>query len=181
MTVGEEVRYDAGISSCGDYRYWLGRHWGDGRRGIAVFLMLNPSTADGTLDDPTIRKCCGFARQWGLDGIHVVNLFAFRSTDPRGLLRCPDPVGRDNDGHIANALQRDRVMTPEEAASRFVCAWGSPKTMALRRLAKSRALQVLSNFRDVELWCLGQAKDQHPRHPLMIAYKTPLVRFEGIW
>lgn len=172
---------DAVISSCGNYRYWLGRHWGSGSRGIAVFLMLNPSTADGTVDDPTIRKCCGFARRWSLDGIHVVNLFAFRSTDPKGLLRCPDPIGMDNDGHIKNALLRDRIMTPEEAASRMVCAWGSPKNNALRRLVASRSIQLLAQFKDVPLWCLGQSKDQHPRHPLMISYDTPLQRFEGMW
>ena len=77
MTVGA-----AGISECGCYRYWLTRTWNP-RRATLCWVLLNPSTADADRDDPTIRRCQGFARSWGYGGIVVVNLFAYRATDCR--------------------------------------------------------------------------------------------------
>jgi len=82
--MSEMVR-SAVISKCGRYRYLLTRKWGK-RTDFATFVMLNPSTADGFRDDATIRKCIGFAKRWGFDGIQVVNLFAWRSRDPLDLL-----------------------------------------------------------------------------------------------
>lgn len=91
-----EVATTAGISECGTYRYWLCREWSPGLDSL-VWLMLNPSTADATQDDPTIRRCMGFARRWGYGGITVVNLYAYRATNPRDLLTAADPVGPEND------------------------------------------------------------------------------------
>ena len=168
---------DALISDCGEYRYRLWRHWGDGCMGVAVFLMLNPSTADGHIDDPTIRKCCGFARRWGLHGIRVVNLFAWRSTDPRGLLGRVNAAGPENDEHVRAVVCRD--VYHDTPADRVVCAWGSPKNAELRQLVGARVNQVMRLVGDRELWCLGRSKDGHPRHPLMLSYTTPLERFGG--
>lgn len=79
MTATLEIKKDATISDCGKYRYRLSRIWEPGRP-VATFVMLNPSTADATNDDATIRKCMGFARRWNLGGIHVGNLFAYRAS-----------------------------------------------------------------------------------------------------
>src|SRR5689334_18589152 len=98
----------------GRYRYRLWRQWDPAKPAVA-FVMLNPSTADATTDDPTIRRCFGFAQGWGFGRLEVVNLFALRATDPRELARHPDPVGPANDAHIAAAL----ALTDQAVA-----AWG---------------------------------------------------------
>jgi hypothetical protein len=91
----------ADISPCGRYRYTLHRTWGASERPRgAVFVMLNPSTADAEKSDATVRKCIGFAQRWGLDGISIVNLFAFRSRHPGDLALQADPVGPLNDNAI---------------------------------------------------------------------------------
>ncbi len=170
---------DALISDCGQYRYRLWRHWGDGCAGTAVFLMLNPSTADGHVDDPTIRKCVGFAKRWGLHGIRVVNLFALRSTDPKGLLGATDPVGPENDEHVDAVTNPARWHASDDARYRVVCAWGAVGSGALRKLIAARVRHVMVTLGRRELWCLGRSREGHPRHPLMLGYDTPLERFEG--
>ena len=104
----------AAFSPCGRYRWHLARTWdADGSR--VAFVALNPSTADATHDDPTIRRCIGFARRWGAGGVDVVNLYAFRATKPRDLFAADDPVGPDNDAWIDAVVAR---------ADRVVLAWG---------------------------------------------------------
>jgi hypothetical protein len=165
---------DAVLSECGTYRYRLWRHWGDGACGLVTFVMLNPSTADGHIDDPTIRKCVGFARRWGRHGIRVVNLFALRSTDPRGLVTHADPVGPDNDTHLTAVIRQLRAH--DEPEHLIVCAWGSCGTAAVKRLVAGRvkALAMDGALGDAPLMCLGRARDGSPRHPLMLAYNTRL-------
>src|SRR5579859_5937119 len=103
----ESMRAGATFSACRTYRYRLWRSW-EPRGSRCVFVGLNPSTADESTDDATIRKCVGFAKRWGFGAIEVVNLFAYagvRSTDPRSLLGVSDPVGPDNDGTMDAALR----------------------------------------------------------------------------
>jgi hypothetical protein len=164
------------ISDCGAYRYRLSREWEHGgqRHYKAVFLMLNPSTADATKDDPTIRKCIGFAKRWGMGGIDVVNLFAFRSTDPKALAALdPDvAVGPDNTHHVTMALgEAHRSGCP------VVCAWGSTGGSAVKRMMAREifALRVTWGRLDgFAFQCLGRSADGSPRHPLMLSYSTPL-------
>src|SRR5690349_1903454 len=102
-TLDEECTHSEGavISPCERYRYRLWRSWGDGAGGFAVFIMCNPSTADASINDATIRKCIGFAKRWRMHGIRVVNLFALRSRDPNALLVDPyEAAGPDNDRHL---------------------------------------------------------------------------------
>ena len=98
----------------GAYRYTLTRSWPDGR-GRVAFVLLNPSTADSERNDPTIRRCIGFARHWGFGALEVVNLFAYRTPHPAALRMAPDPVGRDNDRHLLAAFGRAELL---------VTAWG---------------------------------------------------------
>lgn len=151
------------LSDCGRYRYSLSRAWyqGDGR---VVFVMLNPSTADGQFDDPTVRKCIGFAKRWGFEALDVVNLFAWRSTKPAGLLSAEDPVGYDNDDAIFRALAR---------AQRVVWAWGKHDARVRRLVA--RRIELWAFDPPCEQGTLGANGDGSPCHPLMLAYSTPLV------
>lgn len=156
---------DAVISPCGRYRYSLVRAWGSGGR-LARFVMLNPSTADATADDPTIRRCIGFARLWGLDGLAVVNLYALRSTDPAGLWAADvDPVGPDNDRHLwAAAVHASDAETP------LVAAWGVN--------AKASRIEAVLDLPGMHrLQALGITKAGQPRHPLYLRRDAQLTRW----
>lgn len=153
---------NATFSQCGRYRYSLTRQWSPIRHPV-VFVMLNPSTADANADDPTIRRCAKFAHSWGYGGIAVVNLFAFRSTDPAALKATDDPIGRDNDAHIISA-SRDRYV---------IAAWGAHPFATERAAA---VLKLLEN-RATYIGCLGTTKDGHPRHPLYVKGDTEPVTF----
>src|SRR5215213_9378089 len=118
MEVGNEVSKETPLtgsalfSACGRYRYLLTRQLGEGALGqakMATFIMLNPSTADATRNDPTIRKCIGFAQRWQCDTLQVLNLFAVRATLPRDMKRADDPVGPDNLDWFAQAILADDV------------------------------------------------------------------------
>lgn len=146
----------ATISTCGAYRYRLWRRWGDGPH--VLWCMLNPSTADADLDDRTIRRCMGFARAWGYSAIEVVNLFAFRSTDPRQLTYAADPVGPDNDMHLAEAGR---------AAALTIAAWGRRPLGILPSTFKARIATARAALGG-GLRCLGRTDEGQPRHPLYL-------------
>lgn len=142
------------FSPCRTYRYVLRRPVGLGG-GTCLFVMLNPSTADETVNDPTIRRCMGFARDWGYGLLLVANLFALRSTDPRALYAAEDPVGPENDRHILAAASEAGVV---------VCAWGNHGA----HLDRGRAVASLLKGEGVEARCLGVTGTGQPRHPLYI-------------
>lgn len=144
------------ISPCGTYRYRLSRRWGKGP--WVTFVMLNPSTADHAVDDPTIRKCIGFARRMGLHALEVVNLFALRSTCPKALKGHADPVGPDNDKHIVEA---------GIGAARLVFAWGVHGELHGRDSAVTWLLKRMGVPNDE---VLGRTSKGHPRHPLYVPY-----------
>lgn len=151
----------------GPYRYLLGRRWGLGSR--VLWVMLNPSTADASEDDPTIRRCVGFSKAWGFASLEVVNLFALRSTKPSGLLDHEDPFGPVNLEHIYLAsLQAEQV----------VCAWGQ-HSARVRQLVNTYRPEVLDMLyaNERELVCLGRTKRGDPRHPLYLAAKTERESF----
>jgi hypothetical protein len=127
-----------------------------------MFIGLNPSTADDQEDDPTVRRCIGFGRNWKFGGLILVNLFAYRSTDPAHLLDAVDPIGPENDRQI---LENAR------AAARIVLAWGTGGGFL------DRDQHVLSLLRGG--YCLGTTKNGHPKHPLYLAGNTrprPFIR-----
>lgn len=144
----------AEFSACRTYRYALWRVW-DQAKPVCVFVGLNPSTADETTDDPTIRRCVGFASDWGFGGLAMANLFAVRATDPREMIRHPAPIGPDNDRWL---VQLNRQ------AGRVVAAWGTRGI----HLARDRAVRRLLG----DMTCLKLTKDGHPQHPLYVARST---------
>lgn len=153
---------EALISSCGLYRYWLLRRWADGP--LLLFVMLNPSTADGRIDDATIRRCTTFALAHGYAGFYVVNLYAFRATHPVDLKRAGYPVGPEADVHFQRLL----------AVCTDVCvAWGANAS------GLARPAEVLRMLRDAgrSPLCLGVTRGGHPQHPLMLPSDRRLQPF----
>lgn len=139
------------------YRYHLWRRVGPGARRV-LFLLLNPSTATHMVDDPTIRRCAGYAQRWGFGVLEVANIFALRSTDPRALYRNDpgfDPVGAFNDAQILEAAGRCQFT---------VCGWGTHGAV------RSRGHQVLGILRraKIDRRCLKKTKHGDPAHPLYL-------------
>jgi hypothetical protein len=142
------------FDASGRYRYTLTRRWAPGGETVA-FVLLNPSTADAERDDPTVRRCIGFARDWGYAALEVVNLFAWRATRPSELRRAPAPVGVQNDAHLLQAARR---------AARIVLAWGVHGAWAGREEAVRALLEPVAG----RLECLGITRGGHPRHVLYL-------------
>lgn len=165
---GLSERRWATLSRDGIYRYALGRSW-DPTGPTAVFVMLNPSTADENEDDPTIRRCRSFAKREGCGTLVVVNLYAYRSTDPVILRLVQDPVGPDNDAELAAQISH-----PDAAL--IVAAWGTrPPGGPSNR--QRRHVEEVALLAGRELVCLGHTADGSPRHPLYVRGDTPLERF----
>ena len=155
------MKRSAEISACGKYRYALRRLW-DTQLPTVLFIGLNPSTADASLDDPTLRRCIKFAETWGYGGVVIGNLFAFRAKDPRALRNAPDPIGPAND---------QRLVQLRQEAGMAVAAWGHLGTLNGRG---SIVAAMLSN-----LYCLGQTKTGAPRHPLYVRGSAELQEWAG--
>lgn len=162
----------AEISECGRYRWWLRRSWRTWTeqgehvktKGVCCFVMLNPSTADDRQDDPTIRRCLGFARRWGYGTLSVRNLFPWRATDPRDLFRAETVTG----GERGNA-----EILAACTADLLVLAWGANVPFQRDR----EVLRLWDAFPDKPLFCLGTTKKGKPRHPLYVPADTDPVRF----
>lgn len=169
LTQEPRVMKSARISPCGTYRYTLTRLWNNTLPGV-LWIMLNPSTADTETDDPTIRRCLGYARAWGCGSITVVNLFAFRATDPKALLTAEEPVGPDNDHHI-----RQTLLAHNGRSDYILCAWGANgahKKLRPRRDAVRNYLPV------ADALCLGTTAAGDPLHPLMQRADIGPVQYE---
>lgn len=145
------------ISDCGSYRYQLRRIW-DESKPKCLFIMLNPSTADANIDDPTIRRCIGFAKNWGYGGILVGNLFAYRATDPKSLLCVNDPIGKDNLIHLKSMYNESEIM---------ICAWGNGKIVENLGKKLGDNYKPLSGFIG-RIHYLDLSKDGTPKHPLYL-------------
>lgn len=151
----------AQISDCGTYRYTLERAWGAGQSRMLV-IGLNPSTADWSLDDPTIRRCVQFAKREGHDGLLVGNLFAFRTKSPAELRKSSLPVGPDNDYWLKKLAER---------AAQAVLAWGNHG----RLLGRDRLVAAM--FKGAH--CFGITREGQPTHPLYQRSDTPLRAFRN--
>jgi hypothetical protein len=172
MSVARQLSLDvlaqlSGAREAGVYRYLLWRAWAEGDR--VAFVLLNPSTATETEEDPTIRRCRGFARTWGFSGFEVVNLFALRSTKPAAIYEHADPVGPVNDLMIADAVQR---------CARVVCAWGNGGRAKPAPLLLVRAKAVIEELfaGGLKPWCFRLTDAGQPEHPLYQPTTRELVR-----
>lgn len=152
------------ISDCGQYRYRLTREPHDmyTTRGPALIIMLNPSIADAEKNDPTIRRCQGFAKAWDCAGIVVGNMYGLRATNPSDLWAHADPVGPENDMYLAQMIR---------AHETIVCAWGA-------NAKPDRVTQVRKMFNRLSRpMCLGITKSGAPRHPLYVRGDQPLIEW----
>ena len=139
------------LSPCAKYRYALYRQW-DKTLPSVMFLMLNPSTADARKDDPTIRKCMAYAKDWGYGGIVVGNIYAFRSKDPKDLLHCNDPIGPLNDSYLYELTNKYPMV---------ICAWGN-------NLENPKRIKHLIGRGVRMTHCLELTKSGQPKHPLYL-------------
>lgn len=161
-------RHDSGgtvsealYSDCGTYRYALTREWQAGAPRL-LWVMLNPSTASELRNDPTVARCENRARVMGCGAFRVVNLFAYRATDPRSLRRAADPTGPENNAMITEAA---------DWADTILCAWGAHGAW------QNRGAEVEAMLRKGghELWHLGLTQAGHPRHPLYLRREAVLL------
>lgn len=150
------------LSADGKYRYVLTRAWGPGP--VVTWVLLNPSTADAGHDDATVRRLIGYSGAWGMGGLAVVNLYAWRATNPAELLIADDPVGPENSSAVATWISR---------ADRVVVGWGANATGVARH---HPAPPVTTIARDAgkDLFCLGTNADGSPRHPCRLAANQQL-------
>lgn len=154
----------ATISPCGKYRYRLWRQWDD-HAPVMAFCMMNPSTADATEDDNTIRRCIGYAKREKHGGIMVVNVFAYRATNPKELLTVDDPAGPENIAYLMG-------VRPNLLLSTLVVAFGKRVGGKRFRDHYCRATNVLSPQHPK---CLGINLDGTPKHPLYVRANAPLI------
>jgi hypothetical protein len=156
------VERGAHLSDCGTYWYRLWREW-DKSRPTLVFLMLNPSTADHRVDDPTVTRCLARAVANNFGRLEVANLFPLRATNPDELLTHPDPLGPRNPANGA-------ILDVVDRASMVICAWGSHKATAARAADVMQLLRITGMH--ARLFHLGLNQDGSPTHPLYIAANT---------
>jgi hypothetical protein len=154
------------FSPCLTYRYHLQETWGPGP--TQTWLMLNPSTADEMRNDPTVARCQKRAERGGFGSFGVLNLFALRSTDPKGLYCIPDPIGPHNTSTILQVAQATHT-----GGGQLVCAWGNHGAW------QARADEILTILRThaIPLFTLGTNANGSPKHPLYVPDKTPLTPF----
>ena len=142
----------ASISECGRYRYLLWRIW-DREKPFISFIGLNPSTANAKKDDPTIRRCIGFAERWGYGGLYMVNLFAWRATNPKHMMSVEKPIGPLSDEYIKVAIENSELM---------IAAWG---VNGQHRNRAEAVKKMIPNLKALKINKRGE-----PAHPLYIPY-----------
>lgn len=152
------------FSPCRRYRYTLWREWDMLNSTYLMVIGLNPSTADETQDDPTIRRCIDFAKRWGYGALCMTNLFAWRDTQPSNMKTAENPAGEENQHHMLSCAPGAGVV---------LAAWGKHGRFRHQDLTVSQWLSSIG----VQLYCLRQNKDGSPEHPLYIPANTKPVPF----
>lgn len=142
------------FSSCRCYRYVLWRDWSSELfpdLGTAMFIGLNPSTADEVEDDPTVRRCINFAKSWGYSRLCMTNIFGYRATDPKVMKSVEEPIGEENNSYLCQLASEAAIV---------IAAWGVHGEYLDRG---NRVAELIP-----DLHCLGYTKHRHPRHPLYV-------------
>ena len=155
------IKKSAVFSTCRKYRYSLTRLW-NSEKGYVLFIGLNPSIADEIIDDPTLKRCINFAKDWGYGGLIMVNLFAYMSTDPKELKKTEIPIGKNNNKHILKNHQKSQLT---------VVAWGNDGQFLER---DKEVLKIIDNP-----MCLNINKSGQPAHPLYQKKDQELINFNN--
>lgn len=145
----------------------LRRNLEDGNEKTCMFIMLNPSTADETKDDPTIRRCIGYARRWGFGKLTVCNIFAYRSTDPRVLFELDDPIGLDNLAYLRQEVRQTVI-----GGGIIICAWGAHGEYWGQG---DRVINLIKEI-GVQPYCLKMTQGNQPSHPLYLKADLKLIK-----
>lgn len=167
------MKRSAEISKDGRYRWSLDRQWDEGP--CVWWVMLNPSVADHLIDDPTIRRCIGYAQSWGFAGLRVVNLYPYRATDPKALIKAAHSNVNIR-GNIKGDERGDEELRKVADAPLVICAWGA-------MLFDFRVSEFFSLAGEKPLWCLRRTKNGAPVHPLYqraTLTPVPFHRCEGL-
>lgn len=162
------IRRTASFDRTSRYRYTLGRHWNDALPRLAMCL-LNPSTADHRQDDPTIRRCINFACDWGFGSLEIINIFAYRSTDPANLYQLTDPIGPRNNAAISRAIAR---------ANAIVLAWGTHGQHLNRGKYIEQHITTQANHHNIPVSIFARTKRGQPKHPLYLAASSKLITLQ---
>lgn len=145
------------------YRYTLWRSW-DISLPCCQFIGLNPSTADETKDDPTIRRCIEFSKRWGFGALCMTNIFAWRDTLPQNMKRSEEPVGLNNDHYLKEVAR---------IAGRTVAAWGNHGS----HMNRGTRVKLMLTGENRSLLCFKLTKERQPEHPLYQPYERELIPF----
>tara|TARA_Y100000589_G_scaffold173269_2_gene164498 strand:- start:1033 stop:1494 length:462 start_codon:yes stop_codon:yes gene_type:complete len=147
------------FSECRTYRYALWRIWDESLDSV-LFIGLNPSKADESYNDPTIRRCINFTKKWGYGGLCMANLFAYRATEPKTMMIADDPIGPVNDQILFDLVSKAKIV---------VAAWGNHGSFMGRSVQISRSI--------LNLRCLRINKSGEPAHPLYLNESTRLITY----
>lgn len=157
--INQDYPMGALFSACRMYRYCLWRIW-DRETARMMFIGLNPSTADEFNDDPTIRRCVGFAKRWGYGGLIMTNIFAFRATDPKEMKAVKDPIGPDNDEYLFSISCGKPLI---------ILGWGDHGEFMDRGM---QVIEILQHPNCPDLNHFGLTQKGNPRHPLYLPYDS---------
>lgn len=163
-TDNKTAKKGAVISACRNYRYLLIRsfsHKAD--EPFVLFIGLNPSVADSYIDDPTLRRCMGFMEIWNLKALKIVNLFAFRATNPKEMISQTNPIGKSND---------QTILQQAKNAEMIVVCWGNTGSYLNR---DKEVLEIIKQYKD-KIYSFGETKSGQPKHPLYLAKTTQLQK-----
>lgn len=153
------------LSDCGRYRYRLDRKVAEAGA-VYAFFGVNPSTADASLDDATVRKWRGFVARWGGSRFIVGNVFAYRSTDVKALATTPDPIGRLNNDYLKQIIAEADILVP---------CWGDQKKVPTELRLHFRWMSEVLSASAKPVKTFGLSNGGYPKHPLMLGYDTALV------
>ena len=161
----------ARFSPCRTWRYALWRHWNDDATALGnclAFIGLNPSTADENIDDPTVRRCIRFAKDWGHHGLIMLNLYGYRATQPVDMVNAVNPAGDDNVSTIAQYTRH---------VGGIVAAWGTLAKPWRKRVQWEEQIQRTLEAIGRPVYCLRKTRDGSPGHPLYIPADTKPVLY----
>lgn len=162
------MQNDCSFSDCRRYRYTLRHRWDElfeGRR--AIFMCLNPSTADEKQLDPTLTRIKSFCGRLGANEFLMLNIFAYRATDPKDMMAVEDPVGPENNAHIKAAITEAYALNNGHLD--IVGGWGNHGQHMNRQVDCLALLEPFRELPNLNISCLGKNANQTPKHPLYIA------------